>query len=80
MWMCTKQGCFDRCLTNSTALMACANMCLCSSLQGPKQMKKLKPRVPGSKKKKAAKKARKAVGCNVAPHPTFWQLGCIWQP
>ena len=33
-----------------------------SNLQGPKQMKKLKPRVPGGKKKKAAKKARKAVG------------------
>jgi C2 domain len=40
--------------------------CQRSILQGPKQMKKLKPRVPGSKKKKAAKKARKAVSCNGA--------------
>jgi hypothetical protein len=39
-------------------------------MQGPKQMKKLKPRVPGSRKKKQAKKARKAVGPTVASHIT----------
>lgn len=35
--------------------------------QGPKTVKKLKPRVPGGKKKRADKKARKAV-CTCLAH------------